>query len=561
MKSVLLLFAVVCLAICSAPTTAAAQAAATIEKLDQNLQSSDQPRSPVSEEQVKAIKDLLETLESQTGRQEFIAELKAIIAAAEAANDQSSNKENEDTGAESGASVTQSVSELLHIDKAADEAIESYESWLSQFGIRDSTVKSYAMAAVVSLALFLTWFLIAVLSRKANRRLDAAASLGYYRKQRFGRYIWIVRMLLYFFATVGFAYLFFLTLNWDVQDYSVIPAASNLFGIVGGIATLFIFGALLYELLYEGLTRISETGNGRLRTIAPLIRNIVIVTMFVFGGLTLLSELGIDVMPLLAGAGVVGIAIGFGAQTMFKDLITGIIVIIEDLFQIGDWIAVGGSEGTVEKITFRKVDLRDVSGTVHTIPFGSFDTVRNYMKDYSYAVLNVEIAYHEDTDAVCEELKKVDENIRDDDTFSSLITDAMEIMGVDSLGDSAVAIKVRVKTVAGEQWGVAREYRRRIKHRFDEVGIEIPFPHQTLYFGQRKNGPAPPAVVSLVNSPDDPPEDRSRDEGGENGRKPLQGAPEMDGEEDAGGKTDTEDKGARKRGGNLSSGQPDGDGD
>lgn len=552
MKPLLLLFAGVFMAISALPYPSTAQSTPTVENLDQSLKSSAETVSPVSEDQVRAIKDLLVTLESKTGRAEFIAELKAIISAAEAANAQSETQDRANDTSGEDESVTQSVSELLQIDETASEAIDSYESWLSQFGIQDNVAKKYSMAAVVGLALSLTFYLIAFVAKKVKQRLHNTSKIDHYRLRRIDGYIWTVNALFYFGATVGFTFLFVLTLDWDLQKYSFIPSASYLFGVGGGITILFVLGAFLYELLYAGLERISENGSGRLRTIAPLVRNIVMLTMFVLGGLTILSELGINVMPLLAGAGVVGIAIGFGAQTLFKDLITGFIVIIEDLFQIGDWVAVGGSEGTVENITFRKIDLRDLSGTVHTIPFGSIDTVKNYMKGFSFAVLNVEIAYREDTDAVSEELLAIDQDIREDENFSNLITDEMEIMGVDSLGDSSVAIKVRIKTIAGEQWGVAREYRRRIKYRFDEAGIEIPFPHQTLYFGESKTGISPPARVSLVEQADADTETKKTDKGN---REPSET------DDEASTSTNTKDKDSRKRGGTLASSDSDGDSD
>lgn len=499
----------------------------------ETLSSSGAEDAALTDEQVRAIEDLIVTLESETGRSDLIAELKALIDAHETVKARADTGDGGDSESE-GEDSNRSVSELLPIDDAANNAIAWYETWLSQVGIQDSAAKKYAMAAVIGAVWLLGLYLISLLARKIRQRLNEAVSPDFYRRRRIAIYISVLKFFFLFGATVASVYLFVLTLNWNIEQYPLIPSAPYLFGVGGGIALLFIVAAVLYEMLYSGLDRISESGNGRLRTIAPLIRNIVLLVMFVLGGLTVLSELGVNVMPFLAGAGVVGIAIGFGAQAVFKDLITGLIVIIEDLFQIGDWVAVGGSEGTVERITFRKVDLRDLSGTVHTIPFGSIDTVKNYMKDFSYAVLNVEIAYREDTDAVTEELIDIDRAVREDDTYGRLITEEMQIMGIDSLGDSSVAIKVRIKTQPGEQWGVAREYRRRIKYRFDEAGIEIPFPHQTLYFGQPKTGTAPPAMVSIAGQ-DDPP------------------AADEDGSEKTGETAEAKDRESRKRSGSQAS--------
>ena len=188
-------------------------------------------------------------------------------------------------------------------------------------------------------------------------------------------------------------------------------------------------------------------------------------------------------MPLLAGAGVLGIAVGFGAQTLVKDFLTGITVILEDLLQIGDVVQVGQRSGRVERITLRKIQLRDLEGIVHTVPFGEVSIVDNYTKEYSYYLFDVGVAYKEDTDQVIEHLKNIDEGMRESEQYQDLILEPLEILGVDQFADSAVVIKARIKTRAHDRWTIGREFKRRIKYTFDEHGIEIPFPHQTVYFG------------------------------------------------------------------------------
>nr|WP_277602523.1 mechanosensitive ion channel family protein [Parahaliea mediterranea] len=221
--------------------------------------------------------------------------------------------------------------------------------------------------------------------------------------------------------------------------------------------------------------------------------------LVLFAGMVLLSEVGINVVPLLAGAGVLGIAIGFGAQTLVKDFLTGFTIIAEDLVHIGDVVTVGGRTGEVMRLTIRKIELRALDGTVHTVPFSEISVVDNLTKDYSYYMLNVGIAYREDTDAVVDCLLEVDRALREDRGFSHLILEPLEVLGVDRFGDSAVVIKARSKTRPHDKWTVGREFNRRMKYAFDERNIEIPFPHQTLYIGEDKHGRPQAAARALLD--------------------------------------------------------------
>ncbi|MDX1711498.1 MAG: mechanosensitive ion channel [Rhodovibrionaceae bacterium] len=239
------------------------------------------------------------------------------------------------------------------------------------------------------------------------------------------------------------------------------------------------------------------TSSARLLTLLPLIRNVVRLALAVLVTLIVLSELGIDIGPLLAGAGVVGLAIGFGAQTLVKDVITGVFILVEDAMSVGDWVDVGGVSGGVESMTIRSVKLRDLNGVVHVIPFGEIAKVTNMNREFGYALMDIGVAYREDVDEVSEVLKTIGEEIKEDETFGPLIEGDLEVFGLQNLGDSAVEIRVRLKTKPLRQWGVRREFLRRTKKRFDELGIEIPFPHQTLYFGEDKKGGAPPAHVRV----------------------------------------------------------------
>ncbi|MEJ2604175.1 MAG: mechanosensitive ion channel family protein [Gammaproteobacteria bacterium] len=231
----------------------------------------------------------------------------------------------------------------------------------------------------------------------------------------------------------------------------------------------------------------------RLDTLVPLLRSVVHAAIGVLAALLLLSELGVNIGPLLAGAGILGLAIGFGAQTLVKDLLTGVIILLEDGATVGDVVEVAGHSGVVEEMRIRILQLRDLSGNVHLVPYSEVTTIKNYTKDFSYALFEVGVAYREDTDEVCDVLREVGESMQEDADYGQDILEPLEILGVDQFADSAVIIKARMKTQPIRQWAIGREFNRRMKKRFDELGIEIPFPHTTVYFGEPKEG-EPPAL-------------------------------------------------------------------
>lgn len=226
--------------------------------------------------------------------------------------------------------------------------------------------------------------------------------------------------------------------------------------------------------------------SARALTLLPLFRKALAGGLCLVVGIVTLSALGVNIGPLLAGAGIVGIAVGFGAQTLVKDVITGMFILMQDAVAVGDVVTVGGSSGLVEQISVRSIRLRDQSGTVIFIPFSEVTTVKNMTKDFSYALFEVSIAYREDVSAVIKVLVSIAEEMRQEAAFASRILDPMEVLGLDRFADSAVIVKVRIKTLPIQQWDVMREFNLRMKERFDALGIEIPFPHRTIYFGTDK---------------------------------------------------------------------------
>ncbi len=243
--------------------------------------------------------------------------------------------------------------------------------------------------------------------------------------------------------------------------------------------------------------KIDEESQKRASTLSSVIRHLLTVVILVVSLMTILGQLGVEIGPVLAAAGIAGLAVGFGAQHLVKDVVNGFFILLEDQIRVGDVVQVAGKGGLVEKVNLKMTILRDLSGNVHYIPNGHIDVVTNMTKDFSHFVFDIGVAYREDVDEVMGLIKQVDEDLRKDPDFSEDILEPMEIFGLDKFADSAVIIKARVKTKPIKQWGVAREFNRRLKRKFDEKGIEIPFPHLTLYMGQDKEGKAAPMFVRM----------------------------------------------------------------
>jgi len=220
----------------------------------------------------------------------------------------------------------------------------------------------------------------------------------------------------------------------------------------------------------------------RVRTLSRVVRYVLTVIVSVVTGLLILGEFGISVAPILGAAGVVGIAVGFGAQSLVKDYFTGFFLLLENQIRIGDVVEAGGKAGLVEELTLRYLRLRDYSGNVHYIPNGNISIVTNMSLEYAYAVIDVGVAYAEDIDRVMAVMRGVGQALRQDSEFAARIVEEIEIAGVEALADSAVVIRCRIRVTPLEQWNVRREFLRRVKQAFDLDGIEIPFPHRKLIY-------------------------------------------------------------------------------
>lgn len=233
----------------------------------------------------------------------------------------------------------------------------------------------------------------------------------------------------------------------------------------------------------------------RTQTLVSIVWHAASLGILLVAAMMVLKEFGVEIGPMLAAAGIVGLAVGFGAQSLVKDVISGFFILLEDQIRVGDIVQIAGKGGLVEKISLKTTILRDLSGNVHYVPNGQIDVVTNMTKEFSRYVFDIGVAYREDVDEVMEVIKEVDEELRNDPNFKDDILEPIEIMGLDQFANSAVIIRARTTTKPIQQWRVGREFNRRLKKKFDEKNIQIPFPHLTLYMGQDKKGQSPPLRI------------------------------------------------------------------
>ena len=270
-----------------------------------------------------------------------------------------------------------------------------------------------------------------------------------------------------------------------------------------GLRVLLITTAMLImlALLKRGVAKLSSLYEGtlpgrtqikRAYTLTHIVRDVARIVILFVGMTMILSEGGVDLKPLLAAAGLGGLAIGFGAQSLVKDLISGFFILWENSVRIGDVVEVAGVTGLVEEVELRTIKLRDVSGNLHVVPNGVIDKVKNLTKDYSYSVFDIGVAYRENVDEVMADLQEIAEELRRDSRFADDILEPLEMLGVDHFRDAAVMIKCRIKTEPHKQWRIGREMNRRIKNTFDAKGIELPIPYQPSYWGEPKKGTPQP---------------------------------------------------------------------
>lgn len=373
----------------------------------------------------------------------------------------------------------------------------------------DYVVRASAITLVILTA-------ASLLSGLARRLVDRGFAISQEWRQDFpqlerraNRYLPLLRGVLRGVVLVGALAAVLQAWGIDAVDWMGSPWGRRMVSGALTIAVVLVVALVVWETVSSAVERyLGTTGadgevperSARARTLLPLMRNALLVVLVITVSLVVMSELGINIAPLLAGAGVVGLAIGFGSQKLVQDLITGAFILFEDTIAVGDVVKLGDHAGAVEAMSIRTIRLRDLTGTVHTIPFSAVSTVMNLTKGFSFAVFDVSVAYRENTDEVVAILQDLGTEIQADAEYGKWILEPLEVLGVDQLGASEVVIKARLKTVPAKQWVVGREFKRRMKQRFDERGIEIPFPQTSLSFGEDKQGQAIPLRIRIERS-------------------------------------------------------------
>src|SRR6056297_2443605 len=274
--------------------------------------------------------------------------------------------------------------------------------------------------------------------------------------------------------------------NWIVNEGPAIVILLILLFIT--LKVLYISIRRLNKLLINRATKSesldTQEASKRINTLMNILKGIGKILIWSIFLMILLKKFNIDIGPILAGAGILGLAVGFGAQELVRDIISGFFILLENQVRAGDVAIINGTGGLVEKIELRTITLRDFSGVVHVIQNGKIDSLANMTKEWSAIVFDIGVAYKEDVDEVIKVMQEVGEKMLKDPDYTDKIKEPLEIFGLDKFDDSAIIIKARLKTNPGEQWSLGREYRRRLKKAFDEKDIEIPFPHTTVYWGE-----------------------------------------------------------------------------
>ncbi|UCC44782.1 MAG: mechanosensitive ion channel family protein [Candidatus Zixiibacteriota bacterium] len=279
--------------------------------------------------------------------------------------------------------------------------------------------------------------------------------------------------------------------EWAYQAIEWLSVSGLKIGLIVVLAILArAMARLLANRLFRAVRKSDSSAEGlkRIDTLGSLIKHILSWTIVAIALIMVLDELGVEIGPVLAAAGILGLAIGFGAQQLVQDIIGGFFILMEDQIRVGDVVEIAGKSGLVERVNLRMVVLRDLAGSVHYVRNGQISTVTNMTREWSRYVFEVGVAYRENVDEVIGILKEIDEELRADPEFRDDILKPLEVLGLDQFADSALIIKAFTTTRPIQQWRIGREFNRRLKIKFDEKNIEIPFPHITMYMGEDKQG-------------------------------------------------------------------------
>ena len=371
-------------------------------------------------------------------------------------------------------------------------------------GVTFLVMTSLQMAVLGGIGIALLW--------GVDRLFDHSAALN----ERLGRYIpglesrtrrylralwWGGRMLIVLAVLLSILQLWGVGIAWFMTSPLGVSLLSRLITLLVTAAfVVFVvdLSAFIGRKLVEPTPAGGEPSRKR-KTLVPLTATVMKYSALFAGGLIVLHQVGVNITPILAGVGILSLAVGFGAQTLVKDIINGLFILAEDSIAVGDVVTIRGTGGLVEAVNLRTIQLRDLQGSVHVIPNSQVEMITNMTKDYSYYLLDVSVAYREDTDEVIAALQEIDAEMRADPAFAADILAPIEILGVERFTDAAVVLRARLQTKPIKQWSVGREFNRRMKKLFDARGIEIPFPQRTISWSEPKGGRAVPLRLQIDN--------------------------------------------------------------
>lgn len=373
---------------------------------------------------------------------------------------------------------------VVSVDALAAEA-NRFVDHLSSLGPEQVAIRGGWTLAIVIAAVAILWLLrfgLRQLARWLSPRQEKQGQAGKVARRSVGaRTMIAARFIVWLLALGAILYVW----GFDVRA----GALGRVLEMIWRIGFIVMIAVAVSEVGSFSVSRLLQRGARRsqnlrraaqMRTLAPVLTAVVHTVVGLIALMMVLSEIGLDVGPLLAGAGILGIAIGFGAQTLVKDLLTGVFLIVEDIVSVGDIIRIGNTGGLVEDMTLRTIRLRDFDGTLHIFPYGEAQVIHNMTKTFSFYVFDLPIAYSADIGKALQLMHETGDQLRHEPPFDDAILEPIEVVGVDSLSERGVRLKARIKTKPIKQWMVGREYLKRIKLAFDANGIEMSFPHLKL---------------------------------------------------------------------------------
>jgi moderate conductance mechanosensitive channel len=368
---------------------------------------------------------------------------------------------------------------------------------LSNLGPEDIAARTGWTLAIVAGAIALLWLLrfgLRVAARWLSPKQEKDAESGKAARRKVGG--WTMGAARFIVSIVAIGWILYVW-GFDVRA----GALGQLLGAVWRVGFVVMLAAAFSEVAAFAISRLLQRNARRspdlrraaqMRTLVPVLTGVMHTLIGVVALMMVLSEIGLDVGPLIAGAGILGIAIGFGAQSLVKDFLTGVFFIVEDIVSVGDVVRIGDSGGLVEAMTLRTIRLRDFDGTLHIFPYGEAQVVHNMTKTFSYYAFDLAVAYTADINTALQLMREVGEQMQHEPPFSDAILEPIEVVGVNALADSGVRVKARIKTKPGKQWSVGREFLKRIKLAFDANDVEIPTatlklvqPDQPIQLGDR----------------------------------------------------------------------------